>query len=296
VIDASDSVVLTGRSPDNQVSALASSTYGSKDAGNLKVSTGTLTIQNGAGLTSSSFGTGKAGDITIDVGGTLNTNNGQINTAATQSTGGAITITAGSIRLRNDSDIVTSVLSGAGNGGNITLTANSIIALSDSDILAFARDGRGGNVILQTPPKKPAFFGQNYRPAPRGTDPVTLDGNNRVDVNASGAVSGNITLPDTSFIQNSLSQLPNNQIDTNKLLAQTCIVRKDQPEGTFYITGTGGIPNRPNDPALSDYPTNTIQPTTQTAQRPWKLGDPIVEPQGFYQLANGRLVMSRECP
>ena len=29
--------------------------------------------------------------------------------------------------------------------------------------------------------------------------------------------------------------------------------------------------------------------------RPWKIGDPIVEPQGVYQLANGELVMSREC-
>jgi large exoprotein involved in heme utilization and adhesion len=172
------------------------------------------------------------------------------------------------------------------------LTARSIIALDDSDILAFASEGSGGNVNLNTR----AFFGQNYRPAPRGTDPTTLDGNDRVDINASGTLSsGIITRPDTSFIQNSLNQLPNNQIDTNKLLAQTCLIRQDQPECTFYITGTGGIPNRPNDPALSDYPTNTLQPTTQTAQRPWKLGDPIIEPQGFYKLADGRFVMSREC-
>jgi large exoprotein involved in heme utilization and adhesion len=181
------------------------------------------------------------------------------------------------------------------------------VALNDSDILAFARDGRGGNVTLNTR----AFFGQNYRPETFGTDPAILDGNNRVDVNATGAVSATISLPDTGFIQNNLNQIAINGIDTEKLLAQTCLIRKDGPQGTFYIIGTGGIPNRPSDRALSDYSTNAVQsapqsaaqatpqigpqPTPQTPQRPWKLGDPIVEPQGFYKLADGRWVMSREC-
>lgn len=35
--------------------------------------------------------------------------------------------------------------------------------------------------------------------------------------------------------------------------------------------------------------------TQNSSDRPWKLGDPIVEPQGVYKLANGELVMSREC-
>jgi large exoprotein involved in heme utilization and adhesion len=29
--------------------------------------------------------------------------------------------------------------------------------------------------------------------------------------------------------------------------------------------------------------------------RPWKIGDPIVEPTGVYRLANGKRVLSREC-
>ena len=168
---------------------------------------------------------------------------------------------------------------------------DSYLNYATPDILAFARDGKGGNVTLNTR----VFFGQNYRPAPFGTDPTTLDGNDRVDINASGSLSsGTIVTPDTSFIQNSLNQLPKDAIDTTKLLANTCIVRKDKPEGTFYITGTGGLPNRPGDLSASQYPTNTIT-STQTATRPWQKGDPIEEPSGFYQLANGRLVMSCEC-
>ncbi len=259
--------------------------------GKIDVKANILTFFDGGQFSSTAFGQGDAGDIVVQVQDALQLSNGNISTFSEQTTGGNINITAASIRLFGDSDITTSVFNGIGNGGNITLSANSIIALNDSDILAFARDGRGGNVTLNTR----AFFGQNYRPAPLGTDPATLDGNDRVDVNATGIVSGIITLPDVRFIQNNLTQLPNNNIDTNKLLAQTCLIRQDQPEGTFYITGTGGIPNRPNDPALSEYPTNTIQATTQTAQKPWKLGDQIVEPQGFYKLADGQMVMSREC-
>ncbi|PIG94620.1 hypothetical protein [Gloeocapsopsis sp. IPPAS B-1203] len=35
--------------------------------------------------------------------------------------------------------------------------------------------------------------------------------------------------------------------------------------------------------------------TTDASHRPWKIGDPIVEPQGAYRLPNGQLVLSREC-
>ncbi len=295
LINAQDTVSFDGVRADGEVFSAAFARVneeGIGQGGDIQIKTGSLSLTNGAALIASAEGRGNAGKIIVSARNTIAANDGLFSTFALRNSGGgAISLTAKTIRLLGNSDIATFVTSGVGGGGNITLTASSIIALNDSDILAFARDGRGGNVKLDTR----AFFGQNYRPAAPGTNPLTLQRNDRVDINATGTVSGIITLPDVRFIQNSLNQLPNNQIDTNKLLAQTCLIRQDQPEGTFYITGTGGIPNRPNDPALSAYPTNTIQPTAQTAQKPWKLGDPIVEPQGFYKLANGRLVMSREC-
>ena len=292
-VTARESMMLsgTGTRADGQISqsGFSSTTFGSGGAGNLQISTRSLNIQDGGRISASATGLGRASSINVKVDDTLNMENGSISSASLFSEGGELTVTAGKIRLQGNSDIITNVFSGVGSGGNITLTANSIVALNDSDILAFARDGKGGNVTLNTR----AFFGQNYRPAPFGTDPTTLDGNDRIDINASSSLSsGTIVTPDTSFIQNSLNQLPKETIDTTKLLANTCIVRKDKPEGTFYITGTGGLPNRPGDLSPSQYPTNKI---VQTATRPWQKGDPIEEPQGFYQLANGRLVMSREC-
>jgi filamentous hemagglutinin family protein len=301
LITATDSVEVIGTSADGQTSSgLFAATEGSGDAGDLTINTGRLLVRDGANISSASFEDGTAGDINITARDTLQADNGTIRTNTSRSAGGTITINAGAIRLFGDSDIISNVASGAGGGGNIYLEANSILAFDDSDILAFARDGRGGDITLNTP----AFFGENYRPAPHNTDPATLKGNNRVDINATGTVaSGTILLPDTTFIQNSLTELPENQIDTDSLLANSCIVRRNQPtQGSFIVTGTGGLPQRPGDAQMESFPTVDVETlpsdstsSTTNPNRPWQKGDPIVEPQGLYRLPNGKLVLSREC-
>ena len=271
--------------------------------GNLTINaTESFTLTNQARILAQSTGAAPAGTITVDTG-QLTANNGSIETSATQSAGGAITITASDIRLFGDSDIRTDVASGVGGGGNITLTADTILAFADSDILAFAQDGKGGDITFNTP----VFFGFAYAPAPKGTDPDTLDHNGRVDINATGAVEGVITLPDTSAVRNSLTPLSNNQIDTDKLIAESCIARRHEPKrGSFFITGTGGIPFRPGDLYVTPYQTGTVRSIpserdgeageeSSSTRRPWKIGDPIIEPTGIYRLANGELIMGRLC-
>ena len=296
-ITADDSVDVIGERSDGN-SSLISQSEGVGDAGDLTIDTKRLLVRDGAVVSSSSLEEGVAGDINITARDSLQVDNGTISTNASRSAGGAIAIQSGNIRLFGNSDIRTDVASGAGGGGNITLTADSIVALGDSDIFAFASD-RGGNITLNTP----AFFGENYRPTPRNTDSNSLNDNNKVDINATGAVSGIITIPDVSFIQNSLIELPENQINTDSLLANSCIVRRNQPtRGSFTITGTGGLPQRPGDAQMSSFPTVDMAtlPSDRTPSNPhphraWQKGDPIIEPQGVYRLPNGKLVLSREC-
>ncbi len=281
---------------------LDSKTQTNFKAGDLKLNAQQSVNINQASLLAQSIdqanGAGAAGNVTINTRN-LTARNGTVTTSSQQSAGGGITITSAKTRLFGDSDITTNVNQGAGGGGNINLKADSILAFDDSDILAFARDGRGGDIILNTP----AFFGENYRPVIRGTNPDTVDNNNRVDINATGAVNGIVTIPDVSFIQNSLLELPENQIDTNSLLANSCIVRRNQPtRGSFTVTGTGGLPQRPGDVQVSSFSTVDVETlpsdgtsSTPSPNRAWQKGEPIVEPQGIYQLANGKLVLSQEC-
>ncbi len=286
-INADDSVEVVGESDDGRFgSNLSVRSNGSGNAGNLKIDTGRLLVQGGAVISSRSSGEGTSGNIKITARETLQADDGTISTSTSRSSGGAIAITAGNIRLVGDSDIRSSVASGADDGGKITLTADSILAFDDSDILAFATD-----------------FGENYRPASGGTNSSGLDNNNQVDINATGAINGIITLPDVSFIQNSLVELPENQLNTDTILANSCIVRRNQrARGSFTITGTGGLPQRPGDAQISSFPTvdvatlpsdGTISNTNPN--RSWQKGDPIVKPQGVYRLPNGKLVLSREC-
>ena len=304
-VNATESVEAIGLAPNTLLSALAAAATSSGNAGNLTITTRRLTLRDGVTLTSQSLDQGQAGNITINVRNALSAHDSSIFTSALQSSGGAIKVNAGSIRLQGNSDIITSVFRGAGGGGDITLNARSIIALGDSDILAFAQDGRGGNITLNTP----VFFGQNYRPAPPGTNPLTLNGNNRVDINASGATSGIISLPDQSFLQNRLSELPQNLIDTNRILANSCIVRDAAAGGTFIVTGTGGLPVRPGDAPLPAFPTGEVQSvaadgrtdetdrgrTASASSVSNPLPEAIAEAQGFYKLPDGQIILSWEC-
>ncbi|OKH25036.1 filamentous hemagglutinin N-terminal domain-containing protein [Chroogloeocystis siderophila] len=293
-INAPGSLEIVGISADGQLRSELSAAVGSNSTGrggNLKISTGQLSIREQGLITTQSQGQQDAGNIELDVQGTLQANNGEILTNASQASGGEIFITAQDIRLHGDSDIQTNVASGTGGGGNITLTANSILAFDDSDILAFAQDGRGGNITLNTP----VFFGENFQPAAVNSDPNTLDSNNRADINATGAVAGVVDIPDVSFIQNSLTELPANLTNTETLVANSCVARSRNQAGSFLITGAGGLPSRPGEQAASTYSTGSVRSVSDTSSRTWQLGDPIVEPQAVYRLSNGQLILSREC-
>jgi filamentous hemagglutinin family protein len=340
-VNASESVELIGRAESGFNSGLFNSTIGDGDVGNLIINTGRLIIRDKAGISTQSVrtsspgrggnltinasdsveitdgfisalsqGIGDAGNISINVRNILQTNNGSISTSADQSSGGAIDITVGAIRLQGDSNINTFVSIGAGDGGNIALNANSILAFDDTDILAFSNDGRGGNITLNTP----AFFGMGYKPAPRGTDSSTLDGNGRVDINASGALSsGKITLPNVNPPQGLLI-LPTNAIDSSELIANSCIGRSNRRAGKFIITGNGGLPLTPDDPPVSPYQTYQI-PTVQnasvstyreldsassiapTSNRPNnRTPAPLVEAQGWVYDSHGKVILTAQAP
>lgn len=274
--------------------------------GNIAVSADRLSLNDGAILSAQSQGRGNAGNIQLNIRDRLELTNSSIVTAAPNSSGGNISVNnargfgSGVVVLRN-SDITTesgtNLLSNSigGDGGNITLSGAGVIALGDSNIVARALQGRGGNITLST------FFSETLPPG----NSDQFKGNGQVDVNARGSVSeGRVTTGDTSFIQNSLGDLQQTAIDPDTLIANSCIARTEQG-GTFLVTGAEGLRDRPGDPFISNYPLGNVRSLPETAasasrlsssqDRPWQLGDPIVEPQGIYRLSNGRLMMSREC-
>jgi large exoprotein involved in heme utilization and adhesion len=269
-------------------------TAGEGNAGKIFISADKFIFLQDSDIASSAFSNslGNGGDIQIKTPFLLLEGNSSINASTSvEGEGGNIKINALDITLKDDSDFGTFVLSGLGGGGNIDITADSVIAFDDSDIFAFAADGQGGNITLDTP----AYFGENFTLNSLTSNPDSLENNSRADINATGAVSGSVSIPDVSFIQNSLTDLPNNSINTDELVANSCVSPVgDRQQGKFIITGGQSLPVRPGDGIPSKYPTGEVRNVTENHSS-WQPGDPIVEPQGVYRLANGKLVLSRQC-
>ena len=289
-VTANDEIFINGRDARGEPSEIASSSIGEAtgNGGAVFIASPSVFLADGGRISATSGGSGLAGDINFDIN-RMEVSDGTIETSAVQSQGGDINVNAASGRprgvivLRGDGDITTD---GFGNGGNINLNT-IVIAFDDSDILARSTDARGGNITLGP------FFSDTL---PIGAVFPT-ENNGRVDVSADGRLaSGTITTPDTSFVQNSLNQLPAVIVDPSTLIAGSCIARTDEGQGTFVDTGSGGLPHRPGDAAISAYPTGNVQPLPSVEhQAVWQPGDPIVEPTGAFALPDGRLVLSRRC-
>lgn len=106
--------------------------------GNVSVTTGSLSLKNGANISASTFGQGDAGSVTLDVRDLLSIDgtssrgfsSGAFSAAQQQAVGngGNVNVAAGSISLTNGGVISASSL-GRGNAGNVTIDARDAIVL-----------------------------------------------------------------------------------------------------------------------------------------------------------------------
>nr|MDZ8005298.1 S-layer family protein [Nostoc sp. DedSLP05]MDZ8101931.1 S-layer family protein [Nostoc sp. DedSLP01] len=286
ILKVKDNITLSG----SNTGIFASTTENSTGkGGSIIIDPKTLILRDGASIFANSQGKGVGGNIELSAG-FLTLDNGKISTDTQSNTGGNITLNVQDLLLlRNGSKISTNAgtLGQDGNGGNITINSKFIVAFpsEDSDISANASRGNGGNIEINSQ----GIFG--IEPYPKETH------KSGITANSVSGVTGviNLNTPENSSIQNSFTQISPNLIDTNALIANSCISRGNQrQENSFTITGSGGLRNSPGDALMSDYSTGEVRNIEPTS-RPWKKGDPIIEAQGLYRLPDGQLILSRTC-
>jgi large exoprotein involved in heme utilization and adhesion len=252
-------------------------------------------VDASSGLFVRAQSTGSAGNIQVQAPQILLDNTGTIS-ADTTGGGGDIRLTTPLLLLRRGSSITTNARGSEIPGGIINVNASDgfIIAFDgeNSDISANSEEFRGGNVQINAQ----GVFGIEARQlASDETNDITATGANS---ELAGTIVFNV--PDIEPTQGQVQ--PPEFVNTDNLIANSCIARTNrQLEGTFFITGTGGLPYRPGERGISQYTTgrprrvsNTLAELNSTS-RPWRKGDPIVEPSGVYRLPSGRVVLSREC-
>jgi filamentous hemagglutinin family protein len=151
-------------------SSISAYTFGNGDAGNLKISTSQLHIQDGGQVSSSTLGRGNAGQLTIDANDILVSDlnskaiPSQISSSAlilsptfqkiyflppfpTGNTG-EITINADRLSIENGGTVNVKH-QGTGNAGKLNLRVNSIFLNNGGEIAASTASGKGGNINLQ---------------------------------------------------------------------------------------------------------------------------------------------------
>jgi large exoprotein involved in heme utilization and adhesion len=259
-INASDSVTVTGTGIDRKgqvvPSTLLAASEGSGSAGDLAINTGTLTVRDGAEVSVSNTGSGNAGNLEITASNLLLDNKGKF-TAETRAGQGNININTSDLILRRGSQITTNATGSNITGGNITIDTDNLVAVSkeNSDISANSEESFGGRVIVNAS----GIFGTQFRERPTELSDITAS--SELGVQFNGVVQ--LNTPDIDP-NRGLAALPTNVIDPSQLIANSCLGRSNRREGKFIITGNGGLPVMPDDPAIAPYQTYQI-PTVEGA-------------------------------
>jgi filamentous hemagglutinin family protein len=271
IINASESVELRGKSTNNALSGLFTSTQGPGNAGNLILNTEKLTIRDEATITSSSTlsplapnsNLGKAGELNINARSVVLNNQGQLTSQTDFGQGGNINLQVQDILLlRRQSQISTSAgrAKGGGDGGNITInTPNGFIvapASENSDITANAFSGGGGKIIITAtnifglkPRTRDDLVAQLQTNDPNQLDPTKLPTS---DITAfsqqnpllSGTVQINTPEVDSS---KGLVEVSVNLDDASRQIFNACNPGEKFRRASFVYTGRGGIIFDPTD-------------------------------------------------
>ncbi|MBD2434433.1 MULTISPECIES: beta strand repeat-containing protein [Fischerella] len=250
-INASDFVTVAGsaigRNNQPVPSTLLATSEGPGSAGDLRINTGKLTVQNGAEINANSQGTGRAGNLNITADNLLLDNQGKL-TANTTGGQGNINLQSGTLILRRGSGITTNATGNNVTGGNINIDTDNLVAVpqENSDITANSQDFRGGNVTINAQ----AIFGTQFRLKPTFLSDITATG-------ANSQLNGNvqINIPDVDP-SSGLVELSNIPIDRTQQIAQACPADQGNK---FIITGRGGLPYLPNE----------VLRTQNTVPLPW---------------------------
>ncbi len=278
--------------------------------GRITVIAGETALRNGGRITVSSAGQGQGGSVSLEGDLLTLADNSRISATTLSSDGGDLSFALSDLLLlQGGSEISTTAgaAEGGGDGGDISITTRFLTAGGNSDITANAFDGMGGNVDITA---SSGIFGIVPRRFRTTQSDITASSRN--------GVFGEIVIqspevdPDQSTVE-----LPTTFAAPD--LVQSCRETFVASGSQFIVTGRGGIPQSPLDPAAiapwqdvlpivgHEAVPNEIQSQAHDDQRPAVDSGrrsfsrearpaivPVVEAQGWIKNEQGQIVLVAE--
>lgn len=295
-VNVTETIHLTGQSSQGNPSGLftQSTQDATGNAGTLRIRTGTLSVENEAGISVSGIG-GSPGNLQVTANriileqGIL-----EAGTAFSQNANVQLRVRE-AIELRENS-LISALARNDGSGGNVEIEAQYVIAFSgDNDIVANAFAGTGGNITITSE----GILGLLERRA------LPDNGTNDIDASSQFGEQGTVTLNTPDDPSRGLIELPVDVTDASRLIAQSCQEAIASGLSEFYITGRGGIAPSPFDvlggetifTRLAEHVED--QPAAQSSLPHPDAASPmfpIVEAQGWMVRDDGAIVLVAAAP
>jgi filamentous hemagglutinin family protein len=297
VVNATDSINLSGLANSGRTGLFASAIIGTGDGGEIIVNTDRLTISDRAIISTSNFfsgdptvpsGQGAAGNLSLNAEILELQEGGSIVTDVAVGDEGNIFLTVDRLLLSGESSIRANAFDTA-TGGNINISAETIIAFGNSDITANSQNNFAGRVSIDTQ----GIFGTKFSERLTPDSDITA-------FSASGVLFNGIVIINTPDVDPSkgLVELNSDPTDVEKRIIAGC---SENTNNNFTIGGRGGLPESPTE-VLSgrsiwqdwralDY-TNSPTPTEidNTQSKNESPQRQIVEAGGFVKNSHGTII------
>ncbi|MFB2919301.1 filamentous hemagglutinin N-terminal domain-containing protein [Aerosakkonema funiforme] len=264
------------------------------NAGSLTIHTPLLRLTDGGTVTVKNDGPGLAGNVQIDANSIFLNDEGSITATTASGNGGNIRLNLQENLLLRQHSLLSATAQANGNGGNLSINSPILVGLENSDIIANAVRGNGGNIQITTS----GIFGLVNRPQ--------LTESSDISASSLLGLSGTINISILNVKQHGvLPPLPSNFVNTDRIVANSCLARQRNTLATFVVAGNRGLAETPSTLLLpyevvelrpiETGPAAITSPQSQDAATvatfTWKLGDPIIEATELSVNANRQMVL-----
>lgn len=311
-VRASDFIELVGAAGEGRPSSLTAESQGAGGAGDIRITTGRLSVRDGAEVTVRGEELGPAGNLTVNANSIL-LDRGSLTAETRVGSKANIRLRDLDVLLMSDRSLISAQAFNESDGGNITINAEFVVAVpsENNDITANAFEGSGGEVKI-TAQRILGLVSRSREELvtllrtndPAELDPHALSSNDITAISqVNPSLSGQVTII-TPDIDPSRGVAELSSAPASPEPVQGCQAEGGASTAEFFNTGRGGLPPAPHEPLSSDtilddvrLPTQEATPSVDEKSPESSIPpDQVVEAQGWGVNEQGQIILVATVP